>query len=515
MAVSARIAAALAVLLVVFAASPGQAGPAQAPLADIVLTGVLTRADQQTYRDLPFTVPPGVTRLSVSFRYTGKAEHATIDIGLFDPERFRGWSGGNKAEFTLAATDATPSYLPGPIRPGRWRLVLGAPNIRAGTTAAYTATIHLTRAGEPPEVSTFSDHPLKAGPAWYRGDLHLHTGHSDGTCASQGGAMVPCPVFRTLEAAAARGLDFVAVTDHNTVSQDQDLRELQPYFDRLLLIPGMEVTTFHGHANVFGLTDPVDFRRATSEPGGLNAMLEAVGKAGGVVAINHPALPSGESCLGCGWTYDDTDFRRVTAIEVINGGAVAVMGRADGPISGIAFWQARLNAGDRLTAIGGSDNHAPATDLARPGSVGSPTTVVHARDLSEASILNGLRLGWVFIDVEGSPDRIIEMSAVVVDNFVPMGANLPAPAGMTVRFGLRGAHLKGDRWSIIEDGRTLEAQTATFASDDASADFSLVSDGARHWVRMEVRSPDGKLLMIGNPIYLNFDAQPATGLSPR
>ncbi len=32
---------------------------------------------------------------------------------------FRGWSGGNKRTFTLSASDATPSYLPGPIRCGR------------------------------------------------------------------------------------------------------------------------------------------------------------------------------------------------------------------------------------------------------------------------------------------------------------------------------------------------------------------------------------------------------------
>jgi hypothetical protein len=508
MAVSARIAAALVALLALFAASAGRAepvaaAPAPAPLADIVLTGVLTRGDHQTYRDAPFDVPPGVARISVSFRYTGKAEHATIDVGLFDPERFRGWSGGNKAAFTLSATDATPSYLPGPIRAGRWRLVLGAPNIRTGPTAAYTAVVHFARAGEPPEVSTFSDHPLKAGPAWYRGDLHMHTAHSDGTCASQGGAMVPCPVFRTLEAAAARGLDFVAVTDHNTVSQDQDLRELQPYFDRLLLIPGMEVTTFHGHANVFGLTDLVDFRRTGTD---LNAALAAVAAAGGVVAINHPALPSGETCLGCGWTYPNTDFRRIQAVEVINGGAVAVAGGlADSPLSGMAFWQARLNAGDRLTAIGGSDNHAPATDLARPGSVGSPTTVVWADDLSERAVLAAIRAGHVFIDVEASGDRVLELTTDAGGARAIMGDAIVAPAGAALRFTVHGLHLRGDRWSMIEDGHALAKLSGDFVGDNAQAGFSLASDGARHWVRVEVRSPQGRLLVICNPIYLNFD----------
>src|SRR5258708_32546144 len=38
-----------------------------------------------------------------------------------------------------------------------------------------------------------------------------NTAHSDGSCTSLAGAKVPCPVFVTLEAAAHRGLDFVAV----------------------------------------------------------------------------------------------------------------------------------------------------------------------------------------------------------------------------------------------------------------------------------------------------------------
>ncbi len=60
-----------------------------------------------------------------------------------------------------------------------------------------------------------------------------------------------------------RGLDFIAVTDHNTISQYDALRELQPYFDQLLFIPGREVTTFQGHANVFGITRFVDYRIGT------------------------------------------------------------------------------------------------------------------------------------------------------------------------------------------------------------------------------------------------------------
>jgi len=39
--------------------------------------------------------------------------------------------------------------------------------------------------------------------------------------------------------------------------------------------------------------------------------------------------------------------------------------------------------------------------------------------------------------------------------------------------------------------------------------FLLPNDGARHWLRVEVRGVDGRPLLIGNPFYLNQDTTPA------
>jgi hypothetical protein len=37
---------------------------------------------------------------------------------------------------------------------------------------------------------------------------------------------------------------------------------------------------------------------------------------------------------------------------------------------------------------------------------------------------------------------------------------------------------------------------------DMHRTFDLIADGRRHWLRADVRSADGKLLLLGNPIYL-------------
>src|SRR5690606_6611900 len=196
---------------------------------------------------------------------------------------------------------------------------------------------------------------------------------------------------------------------------------LQPYFDDLLLISGMEVTTFQGHANAFGVTRPVDFRVGSEAVPDWNALLETLAERGVVVSINHPAVPSGEMCMGCGWRpQPQTDLRRVQAIEVVNGAD------ADTPISGIPFWHRLLDQGHRLTGIGGSDNHDPTlagAELGRPR-IGVPTTVVYAQSLSTSAILEGLRSGRVFIDVQGSSDRMLEFSMRTARAEASMGDEL-------------------------------------------------------------------------------------------
>jgi len=74
---------------------------------------------------------------------------------------------------------------------------------------------------------------------WYRGDFHVHTTASDGDY----------PPTLVAEIAKAEGLDFIAITDHNTIT---GLTELRDDLD-FLVIPGVEVTLTKGHFNALDL----------------------------------------------------------------------------------------------------------------------------------------------------------------------------------------------------------------------------------------------------------------------
>jgi hypothetical protein len=496
----------LALSLAASVAFAQQAPPlADSSGADFVLQGVVRGSQNQSYVQVPFAVPVGTERVTITFSYTEKQQHTALDLGLLDPAGLRCWSGGNKSTLTVGLSDATPSCLPGAIPSGTWNVLIGVPNIRAGVESHYTIHVYLTRTGAVAALPPILREPLRGGPAWFRGDLHMHTAHSDGQCPSQTGKMVPCPLFFTVDAAARRGLDFIAITDHNASSQYDEMRELQPYFDKVLLIPGREITTFQGHINFLGSTDFINFR-LQSHPGGktvpdMNTLLESAARVGAITSINHPLSPSGEICLGCGWTpATPVDMHLLTGVEAVNGGS------EQHGLSDLPFWNHELNRGCRLTGIGGSDNHRAMQPLDQTGSIGSPTTVVYAAALSTTAILDGIRAGHVFIDVAGTHDRLLEVTARDGSQSVSAGDMLPAAAGDQLEFSARVSAAAGGTLHWIEDGQDVApAADANLSTADSTQTLPWTSDGRRHWFRAQVTGPDKKLWLIGNPIYINWE----------
>lgn len=476
---------------------------APAPVSEpttISLTGEITRADHQTYRELPFTVPAGTHRITIDFSYD-KENRTVIDLGLRDPDGQRGWSGGNKTHIEIGDSEATPSYRPAPIQPGEWKLVLGIPNIREGQTSPYKADITFSPETAPAKSrATYAPKTLATGAGWRRGDFHMHTAHSDGSCDADG-VRIPCPSIHTFEAGRDAKLDFVSITDHNTITQIVDIAAQQAAFPGTLLIPGTEITTFNGHANVVGNTDFLDFQLGSPRLPTLGKLFDQVDAAGAFISVNHPGLPSGEICMGCGWTVKDTDWSRVTAIEVANGSSL----RAGGPAAGLRFWDDLLKQGYRLTAIGGSDNH-DATDRtgAKQPPIGYPATAVYSSELSAKAIIAGVKSGRVFIDLANTPDASLDLSAHVGVQTTRMGGRITLGPGETATVDALTSGLPaGAALTLIAHNLTIDGAAAG-QLDKAPAQVRIaLAPGARNaYLRPEVRDAAGKILMIGNPVYV-------------
>jgi predicted metal-dependent phosphoesterase TrpH len=419
--------------------------------ADIVITGDLTRDDYKRLFERTFDVPDGVSQVQVELSYTGVDAKTVIDLGVRDPHGFRGWSGGGPQTITIGKTRASFGYLPGQIVPGAWAVVLGVPNIRVARHDSYTVTIHLLRDEE------IGGAVLRRGSAWYVGDLHSHSGHSDGRTVTAAGVTIPVPTHRVFDAAAAARLDFVALTDHNTTSHWLDVDRLQPYYDHLLLLHGREITTYHGHSNAIGA---------------------------GFVSINHPARADDEQCMGCRWDHvDAATLSMVQGVEVVN----------DTSSAGWAFWAELLNRGFHLTAVGGSDEHTPENTTDRR--IGRPATVVFAGELSERAIVDGLRSGRVYIRTRGVEGPGLDLFATIGEQRYEMGSEMPVSKTVTLHAHLTGAI--GQRVSWIRNGKSI-AETSV----PANADMTLECDAhAGDWFTVVVRDGDTPTV-FANAIYV-------------
>ena len=63
----------------------------------------------------------------------------------------------------------------------------------------------------------------------------------------------------------------------------------------------------------------------------------------------------------------------------------------------------------------------------------------------------------------------------------------------------------GAKVALVEDGKPLAALAdPVLSGDGARLTFCVVFDGKRHWLRADLRDAKGRLLTVGNPVYVNF-----------
>ncbi len=337
---------------------------------------------------LPFEVPAGVAEIEI--RHDDLSAANILDWGLDDPGGFRGWGGGKSEPAFVGHEAASHSYLPGELTPGTWEVVVGKAKIEE-LPARYVVEVVLrdtsTLAAQTARQPYVPVPPIERTARWYAGDLHMHSLESDGSRS----------LDEVVALAERRGLDFVMVSEHNTTSHLSWYADVQARHPGVLLIPGIEVTTYAGHANAIGATAFVEHRTGT-RGATIEQAIEATHEQGGLFSINHPQVNVGNLCIGCGWQHP-IDPRAIDGVEVRN----AVF-------DGLEFWDDLAAAGSHAAAIGGSDDHDAGlgtSPIARP--IGTPTTLVEASELSVQGILAGIRAGRTVVQFNGPGGPMLEM----------------------------------------------------------------------------------------------------------
>jgi hypothetical protein len=445
----------------------------------IVHTGVVTAADRAQVLERVFIVPPGTNRVDIDFSYSRGEAPVELDLGVRGPSGLRGWSEDRVDHIHIDAASASYGYLPGPIEPGEWAVLIGVAGV-PDTATPYRTSIRLSSKPDQPRPV------LQTRAGWYAGDLHTHSGHSDGYHTTAEGVRLPVPVQDVVTAAVRSRLHFLAISDHNTTSHWIDVDRTQAAEQHVLLVHSSEVTTYQGHFNATGARRLSDFRLSFHRP--MRVLLGEAASDGAFLSINHPSTPDDEWCMGCAWAHLDPDtIGGVQGVEIANG---PTLGKN---VSGWQLWAELLNAGHRLVAVGGSDAHDPAASDRR---VGKPATVVYASALSEDAIVEGLKSGRVYIRTEGVDGPSIDLHGTAGERNVVMGQGLPAGS---LRLTAHVAHALGQDFVWIRQGR--EVRVTRLDSDPADV---ILDTGAMagDWFSFIVRS-GRRPTAIGNAIYID------------
>ena len=178
-------------------------------------------------------------------------------------------------------------------------------------------------------------------------DLHVHTIHSK-------------DAFTELELVALKvrekGLDGVAITDHNHITNAEELG--------IIGIPGVEVSTTEGHILGLGVTHPIS-RGLPPE-----TTIEEIWRQSGIAVIPHPydlVSPS---------VNPESVRVRPDALETVNSSTF---------MFNLATRKAKKKALRlRLPAVGGSDSHLPET-------IGDAFSIIDSQSAEISDILDAIR----------------------------------------------------------------------------------------------------------------------------
>ncbi len=322
-----------------------------------VIKHKITKDREGEYYTLPFDVPDGVTKITVSYDYykptTGMMGDLkpsnTIDIGLADEKNnFLGWSGSAHKTIYVGEYDSSAGYLCQKINSGKWQIIIGAYHVmNEGVEVTYSIDFEYEG-----EVLLF-------------GDLHMHSTASDG-------------IFSAYELgvlAREKNLDFIGIANHNNFSENLHL----PHIDGLTFIPAVEWTHYKGHMNFFGVPAPFENSFIANTKEEMQSIISHAKGLGAVISVNHPKCPL------CPYKWDNENA--FDMMEIWNGPMRPSNEKA------LAWWTELLKKGRQIPAVGGSDFHKP-KQLAR---LGNPVTGVYSPSRSAEDILNSIKNGNCFV----------------------------------------------------------------------------------------------------------------------
>jgi hypothetical protein len=375
----------------------------------------------------------------------------------------------------------------------------------AGTTAA-TSTAALTSgstasqgsgvlAATPGAAPTNTTAPVPAPQQkplrWLKGDLHVHTDHSDGSDT----------VGQVLQIARHKKLDYVFISDHNTLNQAND-----PDFvstPDLTVLQAVEWTEANHGGVLAPKTLPARYNRslpAITWPLQVSAIIDKVHAEGGAFVVNHPSdrvriwpwIPKKADAIEIWnhyWTVGPVPSDPLSLAKfmrdkgALRGGLIptvavtrALSTIGPGNHQALTLWELQLEKGQKIAAVGGSDRHQ-----ALPP--GHPTTWVLARENTREGIIEGIRAGRTMIsdgpdgahvtfEADSDGDGVFE---TIIGDTLKVGLNVK----------LRVRVQNADKGTVRIVRRRQVILEEKLTNDDTTLTYDVTTQ-AGDWIRVDV-----------------------------
>jgi hypothetical protein len=208
-------------------------------------------------------------------------------------------------------------------------------------------------------------------------------------------------------------------------------------------------------------------------------------------SINHPLLAP------WAWEFPEADLRHVHCLEIWNDPSWSDNVR-DNPRA-VALWTQWLNAGHRITALGGSDYHRPqplAGQDKPPERLGLPSTYVYAQNLSGRAVLDAVRERRAYV----SMGPTVTFQACHAETVYEIGADLGEVDGEIELIASVAGAGPPARARLVKNGQAIAEARTSDGRTELTARVGLDRSEAA-WFRLDVLGADSLLLAITNPIF--------------
>ncbi|MBN2012789.1 PHP domain-containing protein [candidate division KSB1 bacterium] len=219
---------------------------------------------------------------------------------------------------------------------------------------------------------------------WYKGNTHTHTTNSDGDSSPE----VVTKWYRD------HGYNFLVISDHDTLTEVDDLNKTFGKAGEFILITGSEVTDYLEsekkaiHVNSLNPTKNVLPQGGENPVEMLQNNIDAIREASAIPQINHPNHR---------WSLTANDLKQTQncVLFEVHSGHPIVNNLSGGGFPGVEeMWDDILSSGKLIYGMGADDAHKFIDPWDKSGArPGQAWVVVRALELTPTAIVNALEHG--------------------------------------------------------------------------------------------------------------------------